>query len=159
MRLERLRWWHIEDLLPIEREVFGAEAWSPAMFWSELAAGHHYLVVLDGGAAVGSSGDEGASGESVAAYGGLSSSGEDAWINNIAVVPGYRRRGLGRLLVEALLAEAARREARRVALEVAVDNGPAQRLYDAYGFKQIGLRRGYYQSTGTDALVMIKELS
>lgn len=144
-----MRWWHIDDLLPIEREVFGAEAWSPAMFWSELAAGHHYLIALD----------DSADPPAVAAYGGLAVTGDDAWINNIAVVPAYRRRRLASRIVDALLTEARDRGARQVALEVAVDNAPAQRLYDSYGFEQIGLRRGYYQSTGTDALVMIKELS
>ena len=39
-------------------------------------------------------------------------------------------------------------------LEVAADNGPAQRLYDRNGFDVIGVRRGYYQATNTDALVM-----
>ncbi|HEX2772082.1 MAG TPA: GNAT family N-acetyltransferase, partial [Micromonosporaceae bacterium] len=59
-----------------------------------------------------------------------------------------------RALLEALLAEAGRREARSVLLEVAADNAPAQKLYAAYGFEPIGVRRGYYQSSNTDALVM-----
>ena len=140
-----MRWWHIEALALIERDVFGAEAWSPAMFWSELAAGHHYLVAVEDG--------------EVGGYAGLALAGDEAWINNVAVVPAHRRRRIGARLVEALLAEAVRRGAERVALEVAVDNAPAQRLYDSYGFEQIGVRKGYYQATGTDALVMIKELS
>lgn len=140
-----MRWWHIEALGPIEREVFAAEAWSPAMFWSELAAGHHYLVAVEDG--------------ELAGYAGLAVNGDEAWINNIAVVPARRGHGLGRRMVGDLLDEARRRGAATVALEVAVDNGPAQRLYDSYGFEQIGVRRGYYQATGTDALVMIKELS
>ncbi|WP_285662933.1 ribosomal protein S18-alanine N-acetyltransferase [Actinorhabdospora filicis] len=140
-----MRWWHIEALEPIEREVFAAEAWSPAMFWSELAAGHHYLVAVEDG--------------ELAGYAGLAVTGDEAWINNIAVVPLRRGHGLGRRMVGDLLDEARRRGAATVALEVAVDNAPAQRLYDSYGFEQIGVRRGYYQATGTDALVMIKELS
>lgn len=140
-----MRWWHIEALVPIEREVFAGEAWSAGMFWSELAAGHHYLVALEDG--------------EIAGYAGLSVTGDDAWINNVAVVPAQRGKGLGRRLVGDLLDEAARRGAATVALEVAVDNAPAQRLYDSYGFEQIGVRRGYYQATGADALVMIKEIS
>jgi ribosomal-protein-alanine N-acetyltransferase len=42
-------------------------------------------------------------------------------------------------------------------LEVAVDNGPAQRLYAEYGFETVGVRRGYYQPTNTDALVMRRD--
>ena len=41
-------------------------------------------------------------------------------------------------------------------LEVAVDNAPAQRLYATYDFEPVGLRRGYYQPSNTDALVMMR---
>jgi ribosomal-protein-alanine N-acetyltransferase len=41
-------------------------------------------------------------------------------------------------------------------LEVAVDNAPAQRLYAAYDFEPVGIRRGYYQPSNTDALVMMR---
>jgi hypothetical protein len=53
-----------------------------------------------------------------------------------------------------LLAEAGRRGCHEVFLEVRVDNARAQKLYRGYGFTEIGLRRGYYQPSGTDALVM-----
>src|SRR5262245_58340088 len=45
--IERLRWWQIEELLPIEADLFGDEAWTAAMFWNELANGHHYLVATE----------------------------------------------------------------------------------------------------------------
>jgi ribosomal-protein-alanine N-acetyltransferase len=140
VRLERLRWWHIESILPIEAELFGAGRWSAAMFWNELAGGHHYLVALDG--------------DDVVGYGGLALAPPEAWINNIAVRRDRQRRGVGRVLLAALLARAAAGGARSVLLEVAADNGPAQRLYDAYGFEVVGVRRGYYQPGGVDALVM-----
>ena len=41
-------------------------------------------------------------------------------------------------------------------LEVAVDNAPAQRLYATYDFEPVGIRRGYYQPSNTDALVMMR---
>jgi [ribosomal protein S18]-alanine N-acetyltransferase len=63
----------------------------------------------------------------------------------------------GRRLLEALLAEAERRKVRKVLLEVAVDNAPAQRLYAQYGFAGVGVRKGYYQPSNTDALVMMRE--
>ena len=118
--VERMRWWHIADLVPIEAELFGDERWSAAMFWNELANGHYYLVALDGGSVVG--------------YAGLSVTGAEAWIQNIAVRGDRQHRGIGRSLLEALLVEADRRGARPVLLEVAVDNAKAQRLYDRYGF-------------------------
>ncbi|WP_435120624.1 ribosomal protein S18-alanine N-acetyltransferase [Micromonospora tulbaghiae] len=142
MRLGRFRWWHIDEVLPIEADLFGAEQWSAAMFWNELANGHFYLVATD---------DDGA----VLGYAGLAVSPPDeAWVQNVAVRRDAQRRGIGRLLLEALLAEAARHGARSTLLEVAADNGPAQRLYATYGFEPIGVRRGYYQPSNTDALVM-----
>ncbi len=87
-------------------------------------------------------------------YGGLAVNGDEAWIQNIAVVRDAQRQGIGRTILEALLAEAARRKAPAVLLEVAVDNAPAQKLYATYGFEPIGVRRGYYQPSNTDALVM-----
>jgi [ribosomal protein S18]-alanine N-acetyltransferase len=62
--------------------------------------------------------------------------------------------GIGAALLSELLAEATRRGCREVFLEVRVDNPRAQSLYRRYGFTEVGLRRGYYQPSGTDALVM-----
>ncbi|ADD40277.1 ribosomal protein S18-alanine N-acetyltransferase [Stackebrandtia nassauensis] len=139
-----LRWWHIEQLLPIEDELFGAEAWNAAMFWSELAAGHYYRVVLDD--------------ERVLGYAGLALSGDDGWVNNIAVRKAAQRRGVARALLNDLIGRAEGQGVRRLALEVAVDNAAAQRLYDAFGFEGVAIRKGYYQPSNTDAVVMMKEL-
>jgi ribosomal-protein-alanine N-acetyltransferase len=145
VRLSRLRWWQIEELLPIEAELFGLEQWSAAMFWNELAGGHHYLVALDRF-------------DAVVGYAGLTVTAPDeSWVQNIGVRRDHQRQGIGRTLLEALLAEATRRGARRTLLEVAVDNGPAQKLYARYGFEPVGVRRGYYQPSNTDALVMLRE--
>jgi [ribosomal protein S18]-alanine N-acetyltransferase len=143
IRLERFRWWHISDVLPIEDDLFGAERWSPAMFWSELAQRHHYLVALDG--------------EDVVGYAGLAVIDKDeSWVQNIAVRRDHQRHGVGRDLLEALLAEGKRRGAAKILLEVAVDNAPAQRLYAKYDFEPVGIRRGYYQPSNTDAMVMMR---
>src|SRR5262249_9622951 len=103
--LTRMRWWHIEEILPIESDLFGEEQWSAPMFWSELAAGHHYVVALDDqGCAVG--------------YAGLAVAPPDqAWVQNLAVRRDRQRAGVGRTLLEALLAEARRRAVRSVLLE------------------------------------------
>jgi ribosomal-protein-alanine N-acetyltransferase len=143
IKLEPMRWWHIDRLLSIEADLFGAEQWSAAMFWNELANGNFYLVALDGDELVG--------------YAGLSVNDREAWVQNIAVRRDRQRHGTGRVMLEALLAEARRRGAGAVLLEVAVDNGPAQRLYEDYGFEQVGVRRGYYQPSNTDALVMRRD--
>jgi len=140
MRLTRFRWWHIAEVLPIEEDLFGAEKWSAAMFWNELAQRRFYLVAEEN--------------EKVAGYAGLAIiDREESWVQNIAVDRRAQRGGIGRQLLEALLAEAGKR---KVLLEVAVDNAPAQRLYAGYDFEPVGLRRGYYQPSNTDALVMMR---
>jgi ribosomal-protein-alanine N-acetyltransferase len=143
--IEKLRWWHLEEITPIEADLFDVEQWSSGMFWNELASGHYYLVAKD------------ADGR-VAGYAGLAVTGPDeAWVQNIAVRRDAQRQGIGRALLEALLAEAARRRVGTVLLEVAVDNAPAQKLYAWYGFDPIGIRKGYYQPSNTDALVMRRD--
>jgi len=142
IRLERFRWWHIDEVLVTEEDLFGAEKWSASMFWNELAQRHFYLVALDDDQVVG--------------YAGLAVvDSEEAWVQNIAVRRDAQRRGIGRELLEALLAQAQGR-ASKVLLEVAVDNAPAQRLYATYDFEPVGLRRGYYQPSNTDAVVMMR---
>lgn len=63
---------------------------------------------------------------------------DELHITVVAVDPAHRRGGLGRQLLEALLAEAVGRGARHATLEVAADNGPAQALYRALGFETAG---------------------
>jgi ribosomal-protein-alanine N-acetyltransferase len=139
--IERLRWWHVAELLPIEDDLFGAERWSATMFWTELAARHHYRVALDPD-------------RRIIGYAGLAVGPGEAWVQNIAVRRDRQGAGVGAALLDDLLAEADRRGIRTVLLEVAVDNEPAQRLYERRGFRTIGVRRGYYQPSNTDALVM-----
>ena len=143
IQLERFRWWHIADVLPIEEDLFGVEKWSPGMFWNELAQRRFYLVATDAG--------------EVAGYAGLAVVDKtEAWVQNIAVRRKSQRHGVGRQLLEALLAEADRHAVPQTLLEVAIDNAPAQRLYATYDFEPVGIRRGYYQPSNTDALVMMR---
>ncbi len=77
---------------------------------------------------------------------------------NVAVEPSARRRGIGRALVEDLLAYARGHAAQRVLLEVRASNEPAIRLYEQLGFHRFNVRRGYYPD-GEDAVEMMIELS
>jgi ribosomal-protein-alanine N-acetyltransferase len=135
----------LDEVMAIEEELFGAERWTPGMFRSELDHGHFYLAARDSGGAI-------------LGYAGLAVVPPDeAWVNNIAVRRDAQRCGVGRALLAALLAEAARRRVRRVFLEVAVDNEPALALYAGYGFEGVSVRRRYYQPSNKDALVMMRE--
>ncbi|WP_250001276.1 ribosomal protein S18-alanine N-acetyltransferase [Actinoplanes sp. M2I2] len=142
MRIERFRWWHIAEVLPLEADLFGDEKWSAPMFWNELAQRNFYVVALEE--------------DDLLGYAGLAATPDEAWVQNIAVRRTGQRRGTGRVLLEALLGEAARLGIKQTLLEVAVDNAPAQHLYAAYDFEPVGIRRGYYQPSNTDALVMMR---
>ena len=141
--LARMRWWHVEQLLPVARALFGAEPWTARTFWSELGQldTRHYLVALDGDEVVG--------------YAGLCDYPDEAFVQTMAVAPAAQGRGLGARLLVALLEEAERRGQRTVSLEVRADNVPAQRLYERHGFTRTGVRRGYYAG-GVDALVLTR---
>jgi [ribosomal protein S18]-alanine N-acetyltransferase len=80
-------------------------------------------------------------------------------ILNLAVAPEWRRRRLGRLLLEAGLDALAGRGAEEVFLEVRESNAGALALYQAAGFRPVGQRAGYYRSPRENALVLRTELS
>ncbi|MGQ7295423.1 ribosomal protein S18-alanine N-acetyltransferase [Quadrisphaera sp. KR29] len=145
--LRPLRWWDVEALLPVEAELFGASAWSGELFWSELAApGRTYLLAED---------DRG----TLLGYAGLALAGPDADVQTLAVAPAAQRRGVGGLLLDALVTAARAGGASAVLLEVRADNEPARALYAARGFERIGVRRRYYQPEDVDALVLRLRLS
>jgi ribosomal-protein-alanine N-acetyltransferase len=144
IELGRMRWWHIQPVLGLERELFPEESWSAAAFWNELAESdtRHYVVALRD--------------EEVVGYAGLAVFGDEAHVLTIGVTGAVQGHGIGTLLLRDLLAAAG---SRRVFLDVRVDNDVAQRLYQRHGFVQVGRRRRYYQPSGTDALVMAREVS
>ncbi|TXR58212.1 ribosomal protein S18-alanine N-acetyltransferase [Quadrisphaera setariae] len=143
-----MRWWDVEPLLPVEAELFGASAWSAETFWSELAApGRTYLVAVEDD-------DDGVRDRALLGYAGLALAGPDADVQTLAVAPHAQRRGVGGLLLDALVRAARDGGASAVLLEVRADNAPAQALYAARGFERIGVRRRYYQPEDVDALVL-----
>ena len=79
-------------------------------------------------------------------------------INNVAVRERYRRRGIGRALLDKILAEAMSRGVRRAFLELRAGNSAALGLYERCGFRVTSRRNKYYSEPLEDALVMIIEL-
>ncbi|WP_328372023.1 ribosomal protein S18-alanine N-acetyltransferase [Streptomyces sp. NBC_00457] len=141
-----MRWWDIDAVLELEKDLFPEDAWSRGMFWSELAhargpaATKRYVVAVDADRLVG--------------YAGLAASGDLADIQTIAVTRDHWGTGLGGRLLTELLRAATAFECAEVMLECRIDNVRAQKLYERYGFEAIGFRRGYYQPGNVDALVM-----
>jgi ribosomal-protein-alanine N-acetyltransferase len=144
MELTRMRWWHLDDVLTLEQDLFVDDRWTERTYWSELGRldPRHYLVAVDG--------------EAVQGYAGLCDYPDEAFVQTLAVARAAQGRGLGASLLQALLDEATRRGQRRVLLEVRADNAPAIALYERFGFRRTGVRRGYYQPSGADALVMTR---
>jgi len=83
---------------------------------------------------------------------------DEVHIHNIAVSQDYRRRGIGRELLEFAEAAARRRGADCAILEVRIDNEPALAMYTRLGYRRIGRRRRYYRKPVCDALVLLKIL-
>ena len=83
---------------------------------------------------------------------------DQAHINNLAVRPELRGRGLGSQMLEAVMVEVQRLGAGSLALEVRRSNVAAQRLYLRAGFRQEGIRQSYYTQPVEDALILVKRL-
>jgi|BEDMetMinimDraft_2_1075160.scaffolds.fasta_scaffold13865_2 ribosomal-protein-alanine N-acetyltransferase len=113
------------------------EAWSAEAFATSLALGGGFGFIIPAGALL-----------LARAAGG------EGEILTLAVHPLCRRRGFAKKLLGAALAEAARRGAETVFLEVAADNEAALALYQKTGFIPCGQRRGYY-GRGRDAITML----
>jgi ribosomal-protein-alanine N-acetyltransferase len=81
---------------------------------------------------------------------------DESSIHNIVVHPAQRRRGLGKMLLEAGLEWARCNAAARCCLEVRASNTVALELYEQYGFKRDGMRKNYYATASgrEDALLM-----
>ncbi|MEU5209663.1 GNAT family N-acetyltransferase [Streptomyces sp. NPDC020742] len=168
-----MRWWDIAPVLELERALFPEDAWSPGMFWSELAhargprATRRYLVAelevpprwgsprtaSGGGADEGRRSGDGRDGRLVG-YAGLAAVDGTGDVQTIATARDQWGTGLGSRMLTELLSAATDFECHEVLLEVRVDNLRAQRLYERFGFEPIGFRRGYYQPGNVDALVM-----
>lgn len=81
----------------------------------------------------------------------------EAHISTIAVRPGWRRRGIGELLLVAMIDKAVELGAEVMTLEVRVSNIAAQNLYRKYGFEEVRIKRRYYMDSGEDAIFMKTE--
>jgi len=79
---------------------------------------------------------------------------DEVQINNVAVHPDFRGKGIGEAAMRLVLKEVREQSAVFVTLEVRVSNTPAVRLYEKLGFKALGRRKGYYTNPVEDAYVM-----
>jgi ribosomal-protein-alanine N-acetyltransferase len=153
----RLRPMTLDDLpavMVLEEELFAPDTWTEAMYRDELSrADTRYYVVAEFHLEGEDEDDEGSAAPVMVGYGGLIAYDDEAHVATLGVTAALQGEGIGSLLLDDLLAEADRRSP-VVLLEVRADNDAAQRLYQRRGFTEIGRRRGYYQPSGADAVVM-----
>jgi [ribosomal protein S18]-alanine N-acetyltransferase len=157
------------DVIALEYELFPDDPWTPEMFADEVAQPPDSRLYLIAEAEAGDGGvresdimtGRGAACPPVmAGYAGMMfiPGGTQADVLTIAVRSPYWGRGIGSALLAALLGAARDRGCAEVFLEVRADNPRAHGLYLRRGFTEIGVRRGYYQPSGMDAIVMRKDL-
>jgi [ribosomal protein S18]-alanine N-acetyltransferase len=141
LSIERMRAEDLDEVLAIERLSFSMP-WSRGAFLYEIEQNRvaRCWVVRDIGRIIG--------------YLCLWEVADELHITNVAVDPGWRRRGIARTMLGGVLEDARRRRLQLVVLEVRPSNREALPLYESLGFRVVGRRRGYYYDTGEDALVM-----
>lgn len=157
---------HVPTVAQIERRVF-TQPWSYANFSHEVTNNPYseYLVLRYGPWAEAGGEASGRPGlhnllrgrpedRSILGYGGFWLMLDEAHIATLALRADWRGRGLGELLLAALIERAYAREAAFATLEVRRTNTVAQRLYEKYGFAYSGVRVGYYLDNREDALIM-----
>jgi len=134
----------IPQIAAIEKMVFPTP-WSEHALRSELKDNKMamYLVIADE-----------AEEDKVLGYGGLWQIFDEGHITNIAIHPDYQGRKLGRILLAAMIKWAWDNGLKHMTLEVRPKNSKAIALYEKAGFRKVGIRPGYYEDTGEDALIM-----
>ena len=135
----------IDAVLKIEEEAYGDHHWSKDSFYGELSnnLAHYYSAFDFDGNLVG--------------YAGSWHVLDEAHITTIAVKPRFLRKKIGEALLNQILKACYQNGIKYITLEVRAGNTPAISLYEKYGFKSLGVRKGYYQNNNEDALIMWTE--
>lgn len=142
----------IAQISQLETQLFGTNAWSANAIRQELnAPSRTYWADIDPTSTDGT--------PAIRGYAGTWFDGYDTQIMTIGVAPQHQHHGLGQALLQQIIYQATADHAKRILLEVRVDNTPALTLYANNGFTRIGLRKRYYQPEGVDAYTMSLDLT
>jgi [ribosomal protein S18]-alanine N-acetyltransferase len=141
IRIEAMRLEDVPEVHRIESASFPTP-WPDYAFKQEIQTNRlaHYLVVKAGDETIG--------------YGGMWLMVDEAHVTTFAVLPEWRRRGVGARLMLTLLHVAIDLKASMMTLEVRLSNHPARALYGRFGFRPVGIRPRYYSDNNEDALIM-----
>lgn len=135
----------IDEICKIEAAAYGEHHWSRDSFVIELNnnLAKYYVARDENGELLG--------------YLGAWVIIDEAHITTLAVAPEHTRKGVAFVLMNCLIADCYKNMVKYITLEVRVSNEPAISLYNKFGFKSLGARKGYYQDNGEDALIMWTE--
>ena len=134
---------HLDKLAQLEQMCF-SHPWSGQALGEELSnPAAVFLVAVEE--------------DTVLGYAGMHVVYGEGYIDNIAVFPAARRKGVGRRLIEALVDWMEHHEGVFLTLEVRPSNEAAVLLYQSVGFREVGRRKGFYQDPEEDALLMTRD--
>ena len=135
----------VGDVIKIEEKAYGEHHWSKDSFYGELSnnLAHYYSAFDSEGKLVG--------------YAGSWQVIDEAHITTIAVMPELKRKKIGEALLNRIIEDCYKNKIKYITLEVRKSNEAAIGLYEKYGFKSLGVRKGYYQNNNEDALIMWTE--
>ena len=138
----------VDQVVEIENKSFPTP-WSHYAFCCEILDNNfaNYLVLVEEGHE-----------DKVLGYAGMWLILDEAHVTNIAIDPSFRGKRLGEFLLLSLMNKALEKGAKTMTLEVRVSNDKAINLYERIGFVKSGIRKGYYQDTNEDAIIMWKDL-
>ncbi len=145
IKIQRMQKSDVDNVINIEERAYGEHHWSKESFLNELSndlARYYAAFDLDG---------------NLVGYAGCWQILEEVHITNIAVSPDFRRQKIGERLLRQIIDDCYKNKAKYITLEVRVSNNPAIKMYEKYGFKSLGVRKGYYQNNNEDALIMWTE--
>ena len=136
---------HLEQVAELEKICF-SQPWSYTSLEEELdnETAHFFVATVD---------------DRVVGYIGVFVVSDSCFISNIAVLPDYRRQGVGRALMKIAMLTADVMGTEFISLEVRPTNYPAVMLYKSLGFDEMGRRRDFYRNPREDALIMTKIFS
>lgn len=143
----------VSQIAKIEADLFGPGCWNKNMILQELQAPMRaYYAYIDENANTDTNTD------TVAGYAGFWFDGDDAQIMTIGVAKEYQKQGIASNLLKTMIENAKSIGAKRMLLEVKVNNNPALKLYEKFGFTKMGLRKRYYMPEGIDAYTMCAQI-
>lgn len=134
----------VDDVLKIEETAYGEHHWSADSFYNELSnnLARYYCTFLD---------------DELVGYAGTWQILDEVHITTIATKEIFKGRKIGEAMLSRIIDDCYVNMAKYITLEVRVSNTPAINLYEKYGFKSLGTRKGYYQNNNEDAIVMWTE--